>query len=577
MTAVDLNLIPRVSDASVSPSGDTSFVFGTTVWDRAANKKTTNLYLSKYGEAGAGVRRLAPQDYVSDTNAVWTRDGKTILFLSNRGGGAMGLWGIKVNEPDVAYKVSEYPIGIDTFKVRGETIAMTAMVFPGKTMAETAAKEAELAGSRVGAQKYDVAGEFVNRWDAWWPTPVEYSHVHVGRLSYDAASGRWKAPGPSEVVDVMGAMSGDCPSRPFGDAGEYDIAPDEKAVAFTTQVGSDKRWSTDLNVYEYDLAAGATQARCLSCSNPATDTAPAYSPDGKYIAYLAMAVPKYESDTKHIRLYDRGSGRVVRDVARGWDRSVDGVQWHSKDAGVLYATALDTARQKLFRVDVAADSVAHFAGDSVSTGFSVVACADNPTNTCALFTKSDLRRPSEVYVTLSSGEVVQKTSMAAEALKEVEFTEVSEMWFEGAGGDSVHAWLHKPYGWSAGKKYPVVLYCHGGPESPWEDAWSYRWNPQLIAAQGYAVLAPNFHGSGSFGSNFTRAILGEWGGKPFTDLMTALDVAAQRFPWIDLTRGGHGGKLRRLHDQLDQQPDHALQVPCLPRRRLQPRRAFLLH
>lgn len=105
LTVLDLNLLPRVSESRVNPSGDTSFVFGATIWDRSANKKTTNLYLSKYGIV-VGVRRLAPLDYVTDFNPVWTNDGKTVLFLSTRGGGSVNIWGIHVDDLDTAYKVS---------------------------------------------------------------------------------------------------------------------------------------------------------------------------------------------------------------------------------------------------------------------------------------------------------------------------------------------------------------------------------------------------------------------------------------------------------------------------------------
>jgi dipeptidyl aminopeptidase/acylaminoacyl peptidase len=364
---------------------------------------------------------------------------------------------------------------VESFKVSklGNVVALSAHVFVGMDMDQSAAKEAEIAASRVNAQTYSVPGEFVNRWDSWWPTPVSYSHVFVVKLYKDPATGRWKTASAKEAVDTMAGLAGDCPSRPFGDAGEYDIGPDERSIAFTTQIGSDKRWSTDLNVYEFNLAT--KRATCLSCANPATDTTPAFSPDGKTIAYLAMQIPKYESDQKRIRLYDRATGKQ-RDVAADWDRGVDAIQW-SADSRVIYAAALDIAREKLFRVDIATNAVTHFAGDASSSGFNIIPCHDNPTNTCALFAKSTLQSPAEIFMTMSNGDIVQKTGMTIQALQNIEFTEVTEFWFKGADGDMVHSWLHKPYGWQEGKKYPIILYCHGGPESPWMDGWSYRWNP----------------------------------------------------------------------------------------------------
>eukprot|EP00727_Mastigamoeba_balamuthi_P003941 m51a1_g13544 putative peptidase s9 (265) ;mRNA; f:44-838 len=160
---------------------------------------------------------------------------------------------------------------------------------------------------------------------------------------------------------------------------------------------------------------------------------------------------------------------------------------------------------------------------------------------CLLFTRSDLTHPPDVFVTRADGTVHQLTNANDQTLAGVEFTEVREWFYAGAGGDRIQAWVHLPYGFRPTEKYPMVLYIHGGPESTWTDSWNYRWNAQAVAAQGYVVVAPNYHGSKSFGANFTRSILLDWGGKPFEDHMLAVERFASENSWVDRNRVGAMG------------------------------------
>ena len=531
-TATDMNLIPRVGSPSVSPDYK-HFVTTVNVWDQVKNKKTTNLLLGDIVSSGssATTRTLCKKSFVSDTNPMWVDD-HTILFISNRNG-HNNLWYIDINTPDAEpVQLTDYPVDIETAKYSSsnDRILFTATIYPGTTFEETVARDAEIASSRVKRQKWTKT--FVRRWDSWYED--KYSHVFVTELSV-GANGQQLTASPMAPVDLMGKMEGDCPSRPFGDSGEYAFSPKGDSYAFTTQLGDDKAWSTDLNVYVVDGLDGA-EPQCITCGNNATDTSPAYSPDGRYIAYLAMAIPGYESDYKHIRIYDRET-KTTRALADAWDVSVSAVRW-SADGKTIYAEATDDAISKIYAVSVADGSVAEFAGEHTSSGYNIIPCVDDSNKKCAVYAMTSFSNPAEIFMTKSSGEIVQLTHESAAVLKDVEFTETLNFHFKGANDDEVQAWIQKPYGFDPAKKYPVVVMIHGGPESAWADSFHYRWNAQVFAAKGFVLFAPNPHGSSSFGSAFTKSILKDWGGKPYRDIMIGLDALGKEYEWADVENAG---------------------------------------
>jgi dipeptidyl aminopeptidase/acylaminoacyl peptidase len=338
----------------------------------------------------------------------------------------------------------------------------------------------------------------------------------------------------------MPSFEGDTPSRPFGGAEEYGWSPDGSEISFTTQLGLDSAWSTDLNVFIVGITAGkvTTPPKCISCANIATDTAPAYSPDGKFIAYLAMSIPAYESDLKHIRVFDRSTGST-KTIAGEFDRGVESVTW-SADSKTIYGIAWDSAYQRMFQFDVATGSHAVALTNNFVDGVSPVTCPDNPqaSKTCFIYTQADFAHPAELYVTLSTGASAQLSKVNENLLKGIEFQEWTEFWTTGAKNEQIHSWVLKPYGYVAGQKYPLAVIIHGGPEDPWFNQFHYRWNAEIYTGAGYAVIMTNYHGSASFGSNFTRSILGDWGGAPYFDIMAAVDAAAVAFPWIDTSKMG---------------------------------------
>jgi len=206
---------------------------------------------------------------------------------------------------------------------------------------------------------------------------------------------------------------------------------------------------------------------------------------------------------------------------------------YSDDGKSLYASLEDEARVVFYEVKIDGTDPYLMAGNHSSAGLNVIPCAEDAKKRCALYQRSDFNNPAEVFLEEIGGDVVALTTFTQDAMKDIQTTEVTEIHYENRRGNTVQSWLHKPYGFNPNNTYPVVLYIHGGPESPWVDNFHYRWNPQVIAAQGYVVVAPNFHGSQSFGENYTRSILLDWGGQPFSDLISGLDYVGDTYPWAD--------------------------------------------
>jgi len=533
--ASDLVKMPRVLEVATSPTS-TQYVVTVNVWDESTNKKTQTMYLGDYSSPDTALIPLDAQSETIDSTPVWSVDGKTVFFLSSRGS---GIWAMDVTDPKnaKAYNVVSLPVDVDTMQLspKGTYMAFTSFVYPGKTLQETADIDAARAASPVNVQIWTET--FVRRWDQYWDG--KFSHVHYGALTYDKSKKQYTMDA-SAIIDVMGDQDGDCPQRPFGGPDEYSWSPAENYIGYTTQIGKDKGWSTDCNVWEYSLKDKTREG--ITLSNKALDTNPVYSSDEKTIAYLAMQTPGYESDQKEIRFYDRASKTITTLEVNNFDRSFESIEYDGAEKG-FYCNVEDQGYQKYFRVDIASHNVTRFCGNFTATNLNVIKCVDKDSEECAVFIESEFVQPAEVYMTKSTGEVVRLTKFTVDNMKDIEMTKVWETHYSGWNKETIQAWVHAPYGYKEDDdtKYPVVLYIHGGPETPWTDNFHYRWNPQLIAAMGYVIIQPNFHGSGSFGKEFTKSIIMHWGDKPFEDLMLAVDHLGANFRFANISNVGAMG------------------------------------
>jgi dipeptidyl aminopeptidase/acylaminoacyl peptidase len=513
----------RVGEPNPSPDGRW-IVFTVRTWDPDANKTTTNLWLMALD--GSKLRQLTTASGQTEALPTWSPDSRTVAFVSGRSGSRQ-IWTVSIDGGE-ATKLTDFPVDVDNLRwsPQGSHIAFSSDVYPSMDMSETAKQDKAKSDSPTQAKKYDRL--FIRHWDTW--KDGKRSHVFVAPVKQ--ADKGWQTTG--EPTDLMKGVDADCPTKPFGGREDFAWSPDGQEIAYTAQFGRDIAWSTDLNVYVVPVRGGS--AKSITSENKATDTGPVYSPDGKTIAYRSMARPGFESDRYRIKLYERASGKT-RTLTELWDRSPGSVEW-TPDGASLLVTAADAARQKIFRLNVATGRPTEFVKDHFNGGIAVARPQDGSAPRI-VFSQDSLVWPAEIHsAALDGTDGKQLTHFNDERVKLAQMSQPDDFYFTGALGEKVQAWILKPVGFQEGKKYPVAFIIHGGPQGAIEDHFHYRWNPQAFAGAGYAVIAVNFHGSTGFGQAFTDSISGDWGGKPFEDLMKGLDHALATYSWLDKDRVG---------------------------------------
>ncbi|MDO9325795.1 MAG: prolyl oligopeptidase family serine peptidase, partial [Methanoregula sp.] len=329
-------------------------------------------------------------------------------------------------------------------------------------------------------------------------------------------------------VDVMKTMDADSPSIPFGGSEEYTFTPDNTGIVFTAaDTGRAEMWSTGHSLYHSSVQGTALPVN-LTPENKAWVTQPAFSPDGKTLAYLAMTRPGYESDRYRILLRSWPDGKD-REIAASWDRSPTSLIW-SRDGKTLFVTAMDYGNSALFAIDTVTGDVRTLVnkGDvsSIRTiGNSLVYMVANQTS------------PANLYTIDPAGDAaVRVTQVNRDQLALARMGEYEQFSFPGWNNETVYGYVVKPVDFDPAKKYPVALLIHGGPQGSFPDTFSYRWNPQVYAGRGYAVILIDFHGSVGYGQAFTDSIRDDWGGKPLVDLQKGLNATLEKNPWMDGTR-----------------------------------------
>jgi len=514
----DLIAFDRLSDPGVSPDGR-QLVFTVSALDLAANKRRSDLWA--VGTDGSGLRPLTLHAD-NDTSGTWSPDGKTVYFLSTRSGSSQ-VWKLPL-EGGEAQQLTTLPLDVGSFVLSpdGKWLALSMDVFPGATPEETRKRLDDTAAGKATGRIHDRL--FFRHWDSW--ADGRRSHIFVM-----PASG-------GTPLDVMKDMDADAPSKPFGGSSEYTFTPDGRAIVFGARnAGREEAWSTNFDLFVAPID-GSAAPRNLTSANPAWDAHPAFSPDGRTLAYTAMQRPGYEADRFRIvlRAWPEGTERVLTE---SWDRSAGELAW-SDDGKTLFTTSDDLGNHSLFAIDVASGKVRTVVGKGHVASPQV-------NGSRLVFLLDSLRGPAELYSTRADGADTKRlTGINDERLAAVRLGEPSQFTFEGANGDTVYAWIVKPVDFDPAKKYPVAMLIHGGPQGSFGDQFHYRWNPQTYAGRGYVALMIDFHGSTGYGQAFTDAIRGDWGGKPLEDLKLGLAAALEKHPWMDGDRvaalgGSYGG------------------------------------
>lgn len=529
MTARDLVSLPRLGAPAVNAAG-TLAVYGVTTTDPDSLTRSTGYFLLDLTKPDAapvaldlGLAAAAP---------VFGPYGQ-LYFLSSEfpGEGAEPrgrVWRVTLDSDGRSgppQLVAGYPhADIAGFKLAptGSAIALWAAIArdcPRFGCPDT--EPAHLPGPGTG-RLYDGADGFVRHWDQW-ETPGSYNRVFVFPLEDGRVAGEGV---PLDGRDPATGLTGDTPTMPFGGGEDIVFAPDGTQVFFVARKADGAEpGSTNLDLYASDLTGAAPTL--LTPENAATDTTPVPSPDGRFLAWLAMARPTYEADRLVVFLRELATGET-RALTAGTDVSFASLAW-SADGKSLLATAQKMLDTPAFRIDPVTGAVTEL--NLMAGNEAHIANLTPLPGGRALFTRDSLGGPAELYLSDGMGQARPLTDIATTRMGGMANIVTRRFSFAGANGDTVWGQITRLADQPG--PIPAILYIHGGPQGSFNDSWSTRWNPRVVASQGYAVISVDFHGSTGYGQAFTDAIQGDWGGKPLEDLQRGLEAALTLDPQID--------------------------------------------
>jgi dipeptidyl aminopeptidase/acylaminoacyl peptidase len=506
MTATDMHMMRRLGAPQVSPDGRHA-VFTLSDTDLAANRRNNRLHLLDLRTRGAVPQPIAGADKGRD--AVFGPDGA--LYFLMPAGDREQLFRMAIG--GAPRQISDFGAAIAGFKLAPSGDRLVVWADRPLACPDLACAAATVPAKPEGSGRfYDQM--FVRHWDTWAEPGVR------SRLfGFAIVNGRVTGPG----VALTRSLVGDTPSKPFGGGEETAISRDGRTVYFALrEAGRIEPLSTNLDIFAAPSDGSASPTN-LTEANDATDNLPTVSPDGRTLAYVAMARPGYESDRQVVMLRDLASG-TVRPLTQAWDRSVGSIAW-APDGRSLLVTTGEVLEHPIYRVDVASGRVTRLTREG--NAGNVVPLADGS----LLYTMNSIMSPDDLYRLDARGQVARLTSVNAALLSQLDPIRVDRFSFTGANNDKVWGIKVKPA--TVRAKLPVAFIVHGGPQGSFGNGWSYRWNPRLFAAPGYAVVSIDFHGSTGYGQAFTDSIRNNWGGWPLEDLQKGLAHAVANDPQLD--------------------------------------------
>jgi dipeptidyl aminopeptidase/acylaminoacyl peptidase len=558
MSFEDFAAVRGVSDPQLSPDGS-RVLYAVRTTDVGANKRATRTYVVP---SAGGSPQEFPGGAAVASEARWSPDGARVAYVADG-----QLW-IADASGSNARQLTNLSGGANgpVWSPTGDRIAFVSGVYP--ECADDVCNAARQKAASDTKVKAHIADNLMYRhWNAY--DEGTRSHLFVVRTD------------GSDLRDLVPRAPYDVPPGPFGGSEGYAISPDGREVAFTAKdQGRADAWTTDVNLYVVPIDGSAAPA-VLTAANRGADQNPVYTPDGRFILYASQARAGFESDRFRLMTYDRASRRS-KELTPGFDRGADAylvtpdsrhvlVLAQNRGRDAIYHVPLDatasTARPTLL-VSERNNTAPAISGDGRTIVWLRDAADRPPEVWTGMLTGSSSDRPAmaamqEIEVSTSGAKTdgrsvaILRDGMAVlrarqlthendALISQLALNPAEDFWYRGANGDSVHGFVVKPPQFEPGKRYPLLLLIHGGPQGAWFDSWGSRWAPQMFAAGGYGVVMINPHGSTGYGQKFVDAVSKDWGGQAYVDLMRGVDVALARNRWLDSTRmaaagGSYGG------------------------------------
>lgn len=508
-TITDLYQVKSPYSVSISPDGQ-RIAYTVSSSDFKAQKSSSNIYLMNTN--GSRIQALTEDD--KSSSIMWGKDGKTLYYTSNVKGIAQ-IFTLDITTFQ-STQVTDFALGIDNPVISPDEryIAFSAEVYP--SLGTDAEKNIEWRKKKKeGIIQAHIADKLLFR---HWTEYNDGRCQHLILLDRKLNTYTDLTPGEYSLIFSLGGGI------------IYNFAPDSKEICFVSNHDEHQEASTNADLWTVSVEGGTPQ--CITASNKAWDGTPAYSPDGKYIAYRMQQIPGYESDRFRLAIYDRHTKETTV-LTESFDNWVNDYKW-AADSKSLYFLGEVMGTQPIYKIDIAKKIISPIVEGKSISEFDF----DNKGN--VYYTYSTTGKPTALYRTaMKKNAKEQQLTFLNQSLEdEVDIRPSESMWVDGAGGDRVQVFIVKPHDFDPTKKYPLIINVHGGPQMQWQNSFRGDW--QVYPGAGYVVAYPNPHGSTGYGQAFTRAISGDWGGKVFEDIMKVTDKLA-KLEYVDSTRMGAMG------------------------------------
>lgn len=535
MTPEALWAMGRIGGAAASPDGKT-IVYQVAYYSVKENKSHQTLY--RVNADGKDTRALTTTA-ANESDAAWIAGGQRIAFLSKG-----QLWSMNADGTD-RKQLTNSDIEIEGFSFSpDEKKVILIKSLPYHESIKKNPEDLPLATGRL------VTDLNYRHWDHYVES---VAHPFVANVTSN---------GIDNGIDIIDGEPYECPMAPFGGIEQLAWSPDSKSIAYTCRkkTGVDYAISTDSDIYLYDLSTGATRNICKPANykapavnatkslknqtvnhqegdcNVGYDTNPQFSPDGKYVAWLSMKHDGYESDRNRLCIYNLSNGEKFY-AAESFDSNVDAFCW-AADSKNIYFIGCWHACVNMYQTNLNGE-VRQLTDDWMDFGSIQMLGSSGK----ILASRHSISQADELYI-ITPGKDVKKTKVSQltfenEAFyKHLEMGKVQERWVKTTDGKQMQVWIILPPHFDSSKKYPALLFCEGGPQSPVSQFWSYRWNFQIMAANDYIVVAPNRRGLPGYGSEWNEEVSGDWTGQCMNDYLAAIDDAANNLPYVDKERLG---------------------------------------
>jgi dipeptidyl aminopeptidase/acylaminoacyl peptidase len=554
MTFEDMMQMKRLGETAVSPDGKW-LTYSVTSVNLGQNTKTAELFIQPIASGEAKPLTVAKP---GDNGVQFASDDKRILFVSSRSGSGQ-VWTAdfdsatgETSNPKKLTAIST-EAGDAIWSPDGLSVVFTSSVYPdcpaispadgGVGDKCNAERDAAAAASKVKAQI------FTHLLYRHWNRYTGDKRSHVFSVLVESGGIRDLTPNDPRDVPPFSLDGGGCGCA---------ISPDSKELAFTENLDEEPAISTSASIFTLDLTNPAAKPVKVSTSKGGNFN-PAYSPDGKWLAWRSQERAGYESDKYRLMVYDRAA-KTTKDVLPKFENWVDEFAW-APSSQVIFFTSGNRGEENIYGVDLASGKLSNIAWGAEFSNLALVTVPPKPGTinlapTSIVATRMTVNQPAEVASILLSdgiighapdelgitsdngnGSTFRRITHVNEAfLAQLDLPAMESFWFEAADKTKLQGFVIRPPAFDPAKKYPVKFLIHGGPQGAWGDAWSFRWNPELFAANGYVVVMVNPRGSTGYGQTIVDGVNGDWGGKPFTDLMQGLDYAEQHYPFIDKNR-----------------------------------------